>query len=148
MVVNGKAIFRSAADELYHLYDEDVTFETKDQVVWYAWTEQIKTIAEVKSAMAKLDTAKAVVTQVQQLAPPMDGAPDIFQEYWDVVSAEGAFTDEDVSPLGITAAQLGSCVTVIEAFNKLMVGDAEDPPAMSAYHATINTMRRVNTGGS
>jgi len=135
MIVNGKTIFRNAADGQYHLYDEDVTFETKPQAIWFAWTGQIKTAAEVKSVMAKLDTAKAVIVQVQQLATPMDSAPDIFQEYWDVVNSEGAFTDEDVTPLGITAAQLGSCITVIEVFNTLM----------ATHHAAVNLMRRVKT---
>ncbi len=132
MIVNDKTIYRSAADGLYHV--GEAAFETVDQAAWYAWSGQIKTIAEVKAIMAKLDTAKAVVSQVQGLAVPMDAAPDTFQEYWDVVNAEGAFTDAELEPLGITAAQLTACTATIEAFNTLMV----------AQHATVNTMRRVD----
>ena len=98
---------------------------------WIFWTGSEKlyydTEREARKAMAKIDTAKAVVAQVQQLATPMDGAPDIFQEYWDIVNSGGAFTNEDVAPLGITAAQLVDCITVIEAFNTLM----------AAHHAEI-----------
>ncbi len=132
MIVNDKAIYRSAADGLYHV--GEAAFETVDQAAWFAWTGQTKTIAEVRSIMAKLDTAKAVVGQVQNLAQPMDAAPDTFQEYWDVVNAEDAFTDEELTLIGITAAQLTACIATIEAFNTLMV----------AQHATVNVMRRVD----
>ena len=104
---------------------------------WYISGSNLKfeTRGELIETMAKLDTATATVAQVQALAVPMDNAPDIFQEYWDVVSAEGAYTDEELAPLGITAAQLTACIATIEAFNTLM----------TANHATVNVMRRIVT---
>ncbi len=105
---------------------------------WILWTGAGKIYydseGEAKAAMAKLDTAKATVSQIQGLAVPMDEAPDTFQEYWDVVAAEGAFTDSELEPLGITAVQLTACIATIEAFNTLM----------TAQHATVNVMRRVD----
>jgi len=89
---------------------------------------------------SRVRTAAAVVRTVQALAEPMDAAGDMWQEFWDVVNGSGAFTDEELEPLGITAAQLASCVTVLENFNKFVQGQS---PANDAYRVTINTMRRI-----
>lgn len=88
----------------------------------------------------RVSTAAAVVRSVQSLAAPMDTAQDVWQEFWDVVNNSGAYTDVELEPLGITAAQLASCVTVLENFNKFVQGNT---PANDAYRATINAMRRV-----
>lgn len=89
---------------------------------------------------SRLKTAAAVVRCVQSLAAPMDAAQDVWQEFWDVVNGGGPYTDLELEGLGITAAQLGSCVTVLENFNKFAQGDE---PSNDAYRVTINTMRRV-----
>lgn len=88
----------------------------------------------------RLKTAAAVVRSVQSLAAPMDSAQDVWQEFWDVVNGSGAYNDQELEDLGITAAQLASCVTVLENFNKFVQGNS---PANDAYRVTINTMRRV-----
>jgi hypothetical protein len=88
----------------------------------------------------RLGTAAAVVRAVQMLAVPMDVAQDTWQEFWDVVNGDGSFTDEELEAMGITAAQLASCVTVLENFNKFVNGNS---PSNDAYRVTINTMRRV-----
>lgn len=97
-------------------------------------------MSDTPQAYSRLATAAAVVRCVQSLAAPMDASPDIWQEFWDVVNGSGAFTDEELAAMGITAAQLGSCVTVLENLNKFISGDT---PATDVYRATINTMRRV-----
>lgn len=91
---------------------------------------------------SKLQTAAAVVRCVQSLAAPMDAAGDIWQEFWDVVNGSESYTDEELTALGITAAQLGSCVTVLENFNKFMTGNS---PANDVYRTSVNAMRRVNS---
>lgn len=88
----------------------------------------------------RVGTAAAVVRAVQTLAGPMDVASDTWQEFWDVVNGSGSFTDAELEAMGITAAQLASCVTVLENFNKFINGNS---PANDAYRVTINTMRRV-----
>lgn len=88
----------------------------------------------------RVSTAAAVVRSVQSLSAPMDTAGDVWQEFWDVVNSSGAYNDQELEPLGITAAQLASCVTVLENFNKFVQGNS---PANDVYRATINTMRRV-----
>lgn len=90
--------------------------------------------------MQRLQTAAAVVRAVQGLTETMDSAPDVYQEYWDVVNGSGSFTDEELELLGITAAQLVSCITVLENLNKFFAGEAV---AANSYRATVNTMRRV-----
>lgn len=92
------------------------------------------------SVDSRLRTAAAVVRTVQALAAPMDAAQDVWQEFWDVVNGSGAYQDAELEALEITAAQLASCVTVLENFNKFVQGDT---PANDAYRVPINTMRRI-----
>ncbi len=89
---------------------------------------------------SRLSTAAAVVRCVQSLAAPMDASQDMWQEFWDVVNSGAPYTDADLEELGITSDQLGSCVTVLENFNKFMKGET---PAVNTYRMTVNTMRRV-----
>lgn len=91
-------------------------------------------------AYRRTAAAAAVVRSVQALAAPMDVAEDTWQEFWDVVNSSGAFTDEELEAMGITAAQLASCVTTLENFNKFMEGQS---PANDIYRIVVNTMRRV-----
>lgn len=86
-------------------------------------------------------TAQAIIRTVQSMIPAMDTAPAAWQEYWDTVNASGAFTDEELESIGITAAQLGSFVTVIESYNKFMTGSS---PANDVYRTSLNLARRLS----
>ncbi|MBP8291376.1 MAG: hypothetical protein KAX65_01310 [Caldilineaceae bacterium] len=86
--------------------------------------------------MAKQDTAKAIIKAVQSLATATDSASDLEAEYFDI----GNWTDADVAALGITAAQLASCLTVLQQIDALMTGAATTP---AVYRTTLNTVRRV-----
>ena len=107
---------------------------------WYANADgreyQFETEQEARQAMAKIETAKAIVRVVQSLALATDGAPDLEAEYFDV----GAWTDADVAALGITAADLASCITLLQQVAALMTGGATSP---AVYRTTLNKMRRV-----
>jgi len=93
---------------------------------------------EAMKYMAKIDTAKAIINAVKSLAIATDMATDLVSEYWDV----GVFLDDDVSALGITAAQLTSCITLLEQIDKLMTNQAT---SLSMYRSTLNQVRRVAT---
>lgn len=88
--------------------------------------------------MAKLDTAKAIVRTVQSLAPATDTAGDLEKEYFDVAGA--GWVDADVAAIGITAAQLASCLTLLQQFGKLMTAQATTPIDNTA---SLNQVRRV-----
>jgi hypothetical protein len=84
----------------------------------------------------KLKTAQAIVTAVQAMTTPTDTGTDLVKEFFDV----GTFADADVAALGITAADLGACITLLEQVGKLMTGQAT---AVADYTATLNKVRRV-----
>lgn len=96
------------------------------------------TEAEARIFMAKIDTAKAVINAVKALASTADDAENLKAEFFDA----GTFTDADVAPLGITAAQLASCITLLEQFDKLMTNQETDA---AMYRVTLNAVRRVAT---
>lgn len=97
------------------------------------------TQAEAMTAMSKLATATAIVQAVQSLASAADGASDLEAEYFDV----GAPQDEDVTALGLTAADIAACVTLLQQVHKLMTNQATTP---AAYRTTLNKVRRVGAG--
>lgn len=99
---------------------------------------QYLTQAQGVQLMAKVDTAKAIVAAVKALAPTADTAADLESEYFDV----GEFGDADVASLGITAADLASCITLLQQVNLLMTGGANAP---AIYRSTLNKVRRVTT---
>lgn len=101
---------------------------------------EFPTESEARLFMAKIETAKAIIEVVQSMASATDGAGDRWQEFWDITNTVGAFTDLDVDPLGITAAELGACVSFLEAFGKFMAGEAVTP---TVWRTTINQVRRV-----
>ena len=94
---------------------------------------------EAMTAMAKLETAKAIVAAVKTLTTVNDGAGDLVQEYWDP-PCNGIFTDDDVAALGITAAQLTACITTLEQAALFMAGSATTPVV---HRVTLNAVRRV-----
>ena len=91
---------------------------------------------EARQAMARIETAKAIVRAVQSLATAMDSAADLEAEYFDI----GNWTDEEVSAIGITAAQLAAGLTLLQQVNLLMTGEATTP---AVYRTTLNQLRRV-----
>jgi hypothetical protein len=94
---------------------------------------------EASQFMAKIDTAKAIVRAVQALAPTADGASDLEAEYFDAAGA--GWVDGDVAPLGITAAQLAACLTLLQQFALLMTNGATTP---IMHRTALNAVRRVS----
>lgn len=88
--------------------------------------------------MNKLQLAKAIIYQTQLHAKNMDEGPDVLQEYFD---SGVTFTDADVESLNLTAAQVNSCLTMLENAGKFYAGTT---PANATYRVTINTVRRVD----
>ena len=111
------------------------------QAEWFARTGESLSAAEAALAMgvmmAKLETARAIVAAVKTLTTVNDVAGDLVAEYWDL---GGGFTDEDVAPLGITAAQLTACITTLEQAALFMEGSATTPVV---HRVTLNAVRRV-----
>lgn len=101
-----------------------------------ATKHRFDTEQEAQQAMAKTATAQAIVAAVQSLATATDSAADLEAEYFDA----GAWADGDVAPLGITASDLSSCITLLQQVNKLMTGQATSP---AMYRSTLNKVRRV-----
>lgn len=99
-----------------------------------------ETREEAQIVAAKLETARAILQVVQSLASATDSAGDRWQEYFDVTAAHGAYTDEDLAALGIDAATLISCVTLLEQFNNFMNNEVV---TQDAYRVTLNKVRRV-----
>lgn len=89
-----------------------------------------------EKTMQKLKTAQAIVSTVQSLALATDDADNLVKEYFDA----GTFTDEDLAALGITAAQLAACITLLEQVDKLMTNQAT---STADFTATLNSVRRV-----
>ena len=118
----------------------EVEFDNEYSAQWYALTGETLTAAEAASAlggyMKKEETAKAIIRAVQSLATVNDLGPDLVKEYFDA----GAFADGDVAAIGITAAQLGACITLLQQVGLLMGSGATTP---ADYTATLNAVRRV-----
>jgi len=108
------------------------------QILWDGKSKTyFNTQMEVLQAMVKIELAKTILRQAQRQAEVMDEAPDVLQEYFD--SGE-TFVDEDVAALGVTAAQVVACLTLLENLGKFYAG-AE--PLNATYRTTINAVRRV-----
>jgi hypothetical protein len=75
---------------------------------------------------------------VQSLALATDTAADLESEYFDTQGT--GWVDADVEPLGISAAALASCVSVLGQVNALMTNQATTP---AMYRSTLNAVRRV-----
>ncbi|MBO9394363.1 hypothetical protein [Caldilinea sp.] len=100
--------------------------------------QSFNTEQEARQAMAKIETAKAIIKAVQSLAAAADSADALEAEYFDV----GNWTDEDVAALGITAQQLAACITLLQQIKLLMSGQ---PTSSAVYRTTLNRVRRVLT---
>jgi len=95
---------------------------------------------EAIAYMSKSATAAAVIDCVQTLTVALDSGPDLWQEHFDTVAREGAYTDEDLAPLGITVTEYLACVTLLDALRKFF--GAEAVP-VDAYRVVVNNVRRV-----
>ena len=115
----------------------------KDDGKWTAWDQatdykrSFDTQMEAKLMAQKLELAKALIAQAQAIAPVMDAAPDVVQEYFD---ASITFADADVEALGVTAAQVVALVTLLENVNKFFSGGS---PTNAQYRVNINAVRRA-----
>ena len=120
---------------------EPTIFETESQARWFALSGESTdaTIAarSIEVMAQKLELARAIVAQAQLLAVPMDASPDAVQEYFD---SGITFVDEDVAALGITAAQVVACITMLENVNKFFSGGN---PTNAQYRVNINAVRRA-----
>jgi len=109
---------------------------------WILWTDSEKiffnTQAEAIRAMDKLKLAQAVVYQTQLHIKAMDEGPDVLQEYFD---SGVTFVDADVEALGITAADVVNCLTMLENAGKFYAGNT---PTNAVYRSTVNAVRRVD----
>lgn len=95
---------------------------------------------EARETMAKIDTATAVVNGVKQLIFTADNGVDIVEDYFE----NGPFDDAHLVALGITAAQLTACITLLQNFELFMAEDDPLTPITNAkYRATLNQVRHV-----
>lgn len=99
-------------------------------------------------ASAKEMTARETVRQVQALTGIMDIGPDVWQQYWDVTNSFGVYQDDvegqavdpDLIAIGMTKAQLVSCVTLLENLKKFFGNEAV---ATNTYRITVNDVRHL-----
>lgn len=105
------------------------------------WTDREKlhygTSLEAKEVMTRLELIKAIVQVVQQAVPLMDEGPDVLQEYFD---SGITITDEDVASLGLVAADVTACLTLLENIDKFFSGTVSID---AVYRVTVNKVRRV-----
>lgn len=85
----------------------------------------------------------AVATFNKTLAPLMDQAPDLLQEWFDK-GLSGNILAEDVAPLGdsVQPADITNGIVLIEQLKNLFGNGAV---ASAQYSQTVNKFRRVNT---
>jgi hypothetical protein len=94
------------------------------------------TESEARKAMARVDTAKAIVAAVKSLSLVTDTAADLEAEYFDA----GTFVDDDVAAIGLTAADVASCITLLQQVNNLMTNQVT---SLAMYRTTLNKVRRT-----
>ena len=109
---------------------------------WVVWTGTNKlsfaTESEARNMATKLELAKSIIYQAQLHAKIMDENPDVLQEYFDLGES---FVDADVESLGVTAAQVNSCLALLENAGKFYSGGS---PTNAVYRVTVNSVRRVD----
>jgi hypothetical protein len=90
----------------------------------------------------RVQTAAAVVREVQGLSGPMDSCMDRWQEYRDEIGLGGGeYTDEELLQLGISADDLDQAAALLNNFNALM---SNQVPLQNMWRVVVNQMRRVN----
>lgn len=88
----------------------------------------------------KLKSIAALLRQLQALTPGVDNARAGLQEYGDVIAIYGDVTDEDLTPLGITAVQANAAVDFLTQFFIFMDASSEGQPS---YRSQINAIKRI-----
>lgn len=88
----------------------------------------------------KLRSIAALLRQLQALTPGVDNARAGLQEYGDVIAIYGDVTDEDLTPLGITAVQANAAVDFLTQFFAFMDASSEGQPS---YRSQINAIKRI-----
>jgi hypothetical protein len=142
MIVNDYVIYRNAADELYHVQGEGVTFDNQQSAIWYCQTGQILTEAEATRAMSiqeqKIQKAETVQEWATQLAS--------LDDFLDVVNARefgygqtNEPTDEDLAERGITRDNYRNGMTMLLDLRSFIEGDEE--VSISDRSAVIAVLR-------
>lgn len=143
MKINDHIIGSDAGTGGWYVDTPDNSFDTKPQAEWFAMSGEIvseeQALMEIADMSQKLETAKAIVKAVQSLSTVTDTGGDLVYEYYDA----GTITDDDVAALGITAAQLTSCIVLLEQVGLLMTGSINPLVTPAAYRTTLNAVRRV-----
>ena len=82
--------------------------------------------------------ALAVVRCVQAAGTAMDAAPDLVREYF--ACGYSGITDADVERLGITAADLVNCITLMQNLDKFFTNQAV---TQGDHQVTVNKVKRA-----
>ncbi|MBK8051098.1 MAG: hypothetical protein IPK16_30765 [Anaerolineales bacterium] len=90
--------------------------------------------------LIKLRTAAALVRQIQKLAPILDDTRTVLTELQDVIDVHGAIADEDLTQLGVSAAQVASLQAFLTKLFEFMDNSTQ---TRKPYRTTINSVRRV-----
>jgi len=104
-------------------------------------TAVFNTLLEAKMSDQQIRYARRLQDITTQLAQIADDCPDLFKLFWDRgYGAGGAnvITDEQLSAIGLTAADVSAMITLIEQFDNFASGRAV---FATDYKSTMNRMR-------
>lgn len=96
---------------------------------------------EAHNVMSKTKFVENLQELMNALGKVMDEGPDMVQAYFDRTynsNASNEIVDSDIATTGLTAAQAGSMITVLQNFTAFCVGGS---PTVDTYRVTINTTR-------
>lgn len=88
----------------------------------------------------RLKSVAGLIRQLQAAAPVFDQIRVGMSELQDTVEINGVYTDEDLAPLGITAATATQIVGFLADLAAFLDTPGEDRPS---YRALTNSLRRV-----
>ena len=91
-------------------------------------------------ALIKLRTAAALIRQIQKIAPILDDTRTVLTELQDVIDVYGAVGDEELTQLGVSAAQVASLQAFLTKLFEFMDNSTQ---ARKPYRTAINSVRRV-----
>lgn len=127
MIVNGKIIYRSATDGLYHVQGEGVSFSSQIQAEVYCLTGLSMTEMEAIREMGIQEQKAAKAQAVQEWATRLANLDD----FLDVVNARGFGygqdnepTDDDLAGLGIVRDDYRNGLMMLLALRKFIEGTA------------------------
>lgn len=117
MIINSKTVYRSAADGLYHVQGEDVSFATKVQAETYCLSGRSLTELEAEQMTDRLQFIEALQAQATVLAQTGIALDDMTEVYIDrEYSTSNPFTPEELATLGLTIEQVVDFITIVPAF--------------------------------